>query len=122
MSMSGTPRDPQLLKGVLPMLVLALLAEQESYGYELVGRLTDAGLTGIATGSVYPVLSRLERDRLISSRLVASPSGPARKYYRPTPAGASELTGSSTEWSTLVTVVRQVLSTVPAASPAEPKE
>ena len=120
--MSGTPRDPQLLKGVLPMLVLALLAEQESYGYELVGRLIDAGLAGIATGSVYPVLSRLERDRLISSRLVASPSGPARKYYRPTSAGASELHGSSAEWQALVAVVRHVLSTIPATEPAELRE
>ena len=120
--MSDGPRDPQLLKGVLPLLILALLTEQESYGYELVGRLTDAGLTGIATGSVYPVLSRLERDRLISSRLVASPAGPARKYYRPTPAGASELLRTSAEWWTLVTAVRNALSTTPAASPGEPQE
>jgi len=119
--MPDAPRDPQLLKGVLPLLILALLAEQESYGYELVGRLTDAGLRGIATGSVYPVLSRLERDHLISSCLVASPSGPARKYYRPTPAGESELRADSAEWWTLVTVVRHVLSTTPA-TPAELQE
>ena len=52
-------RDPQLLKGVLPMLVLTLLDREESYGYELVTRLQAAGLHGIATGTVYPVLTRL---------------------------------------------------------------
>lgn len=93
------------------MLVLAVLEQGESYGYELVGRLADAGLTGIATGSVYPVLSRLERDGLISSRLVASDAGPARKYYRPTPAGIGALDDSAREWGDLVEVVRHLLST-----------
>ena len=44
-------RDSQLLKGVLPMLVLAALTEQESYGYQLVNRLHDAGLTDVAYGT-----------------------------------------------------------------------
>lgn len=112
-------RDPQLLKGVLPMLVLALLDRRESYGYELVGRLEESGLTGIATGTVYPVLSRLERDRLISSRLVASPAGPARKYYLPTADGAQDLADSTREWTGLVAVVQQIL-TDPGASATAP--
>ncbi len=57
------------------MLVLRLLADEESYGWELVGRLQQAGLTDIATGTVYPVLSRLEREKQVSSRLVASTWG-----------------------------------------------
>src|SRR5438046_10032618 len=80
----GTTHDPQLLKGVLSPLLLWLLAERESYGYELVQRLRAAGLSGISDGTVYPALSRLEREGRISSRLVASRSGPARKYYPPT--------------------------------------
>ena len=82
------PRDPQLLKGVLPMLVLALLTERESYGYA-VTRLHEAGLDDLSAGNLYPVLNRLERDGQISSRLVASTSGPARKYYLPTETGAA---------------------------------
>ena len=105
-------RDPQLLKGVLPMLALALLAEAESYGYELVGRLEAAGLTGISTGTVYPVLARLERDELVSSRLAASPSGPARKYYRPTEAGQEELAATAREWRHLAEVVARTVPTL----------
>ena len=69
------------------MLVLALLTERESYGYELVTRLHEGGLDDLSAGTLYPVLNRLERDGQISSRLVASSAGPARKYYVPTPTG-----------------------------------
>ncbi|HMO12395.1 MAG TPA: PadR family transcriptional regulator, partial [Actinotalea sp.] len=106
------------LKGVLPMLVLVLLDQRESYGYELVRRLEEAGLVGIATGTVYPVLARLERDGLISSRLVASPSGPARKYYLPTPYGRQDLADSIQDWTSLVAVAQQILH--PAPTPADP--
>jgi PadR family transcriptional regulator PadR len=102
-------RDPQLLKGVLPMLVLSLLDQEESYGYELVTRLQDGGLHGIATGTVYPVLTRLEREGRLSSRLVPSAAGPARKYYRPTPSGLALLADARRAWSDLADVVSRLL-------------
>lgn len=103
-------RDPQLLKGILPTLILAALGRQESYGYELVTRLRDAGLTDIAPGTVYPVLTRLERDGSLEAHLVASPSGPARKYYRPTAAGRTRLADGTTAWDALAHVVRTMTS------------
>ncbi len=102
-------RDPQLLKGVLPMLVLTLLEQEESYGYELVTRLQRGGLHGIATGTVYPVLTRLEREGRLSSRLVPSAAGPARKYYRPTPSGLGLLAESRRAWNDLTAVVARLL-------------
>lgn len=113
--MAFPDRDPQLLKGVLPMLVLRLLGDEESYGWELVARLQHAGLTDIATGTVYPVLSRLEREGHVSSRLVASSSGPARKYYRPTPDGEAELARAVEGWTALARTVAVVLG-APSAS------
>src|SRR5665811_8357 len=107
--MRSDARDPQLLKGVLPMLVLLLLTEAESYGYELVTRLQADGLTDISPGTVYPVLNRLEREGRVSSRLVASPSGPARKYYRPTTDGAAELAAALHGWDRLSGTVRSIL-------------
>ncbi|MDT0166125.1 PadR family transcriptional regulator [Actinotalea sp. AC32] len=103
------PRDPQLLKGVLPMLVLRLLAAQESYGWKLVTRLRDAGLADISAGTVYPVLNRLEREGQVASRLVASTSGPARKYYTPTDVGRAALARAESAWTDLVHVVAGVL-------------
>lgn len=96
------------------MLVLALLTEEESYGYELVTRLQADGLGDIAAGTVYPVLARLEREALITSRLVASSSGPARKYYVPTTAGTDELARSTRAWFQLTMTVTATLGRVSA--------
>lgn len=111
--MDEITRDPQLLKGVLPTLILAALARQESYGYEIVTRLRDAGLGDIAPGTVYPALTRLERDGSLEGRLVASSSGPARKYYRPTPAGHARLVVGARAWDALDQVVRTMTSSPP---------
>jgi PadR family transcriptional regulator, regulatory protein PadR len=110
-------RDPQLLKGVLSLLLLQLLAEQESYGYQVVQRLHDTGLAGILEGTVYPALARLEREGRVSARLVSSKAGPARKYYRLNPAGYEALATGADNWFTLAGVVGSVLK---RPVPAEP--
>jgi PadR family transcriptional regulator PadR len=116
------PHDSQLLKGVLSALLLSLLAERESYGYELVGRLHEVGLDDVLEGTVYPALARLEREGRVSARLVASRSGPARKYYRPTPTGYAALATAAAHWRSLAEVVDPVLSRPVPARPAPPSE
>lgn len=111
--------DSQLLKGVLSLALLRLLAQQESYGYELVTRLHGLGLTDVQEGSVYPALSRLEREGAVTSRLVASNSGPARKYYRLSRAGYAELSRTEHAWNNLVRALEPMLS---RPVPAQPKE
>jgi len=106
--MVDTAHDPQLLKGLLSFVLLQLLAEQESYGYEVVSRLRDEGIE-VLEGTVYPALARLEREGRLSSRLVASTSGPARKYYRPTPAGYAELARGTRSWRALTQTIGAVL-------------
>lgn len=115
----GAEHDPQLLKGVLSLLMLHLLSERESYGYELVQRLHDVGLTGILEGTVYPALARLEREGRVSARLVESSAGPARKYYRPTVAGYSALSTGTADWMSLAAVVGAQLA---RPLPAKPQE
>ncbi|MDP9464243.1 MAG: PadR family transcriptional regulator [Actinomycetota bacterium] len=102
--------DPQLLKGVLSLLLLQLLAERESYGYEVVQRLHEIGLADILEGTVYPALARLEREGRVNARLVSSHAGPARKYYRPTAAGYEALATGTTNWLSLADVVATVLN------------
>lgn len=109
--------DPQLLKGVLSLVLLQLLAERESYGYEVVQRLHEAGLTEVLEGTVYPALARLEREGRLEARLVPSPSGPARKYYRPTRAGYDALATGRASWSSLADVVGAVLDRPVPATP-----
>jgi PadR family transcriptional regulator PadR len=113
------PHDAQLLKGVLSLLLLQLLAERESYGYEVVQRLHEIGLADILEGTVYPALARLEREGRVSARLVASNAGPARKYYRPTRAGYQALSEGRTGWASFVEVVGAVLDRPTPATPIE---
>ena len=111
--------DSQLLKGVLGIVLLRLLADRESYGYELAVRVQEAGLTEVQDGSIYPALGRLERDGHVTSRLVASPSGPARKYYRPTESGRAALARRTAAWRSLAAVVDPLLA---RPVPTKPKE
>ena len=102
--------DPQLLKGVLSLLLLHVLAEQESYGYEVLQRLQALGIPDLAAGTVYPALSRLEREQWLASRLVPSAEGPARKYYRLTTTGHTALESGTEQWHSLAALVSRQLS------------
>lgn len=114
--------DPQLLKGVLSLLLLHLLAEQESYGYEVVQRLQAEGLTDVLEGTVYPALARLEREGRVAARLISSSSGPARKYYRPTASGYAALAAGTATWARQTEIVAVILTRpLPAhAGPGNP--
>lgn len=101
------------------MVLLRLLAERESYGYELVTRLHDLGLTDVVEGTVYPALSRLERDELLTSKLRASKAGPARRYYLPSPKGRRLLGELEASWTSLVDVLHPVVSQPLAVPPKE---
>ena len=95
----------QLLKGVLELAVLAVIAQGETYGYEILSTLESAGLDGVGDASVYGTLRRLEQSRHVESRLVASDSGPARKYYSVTPSGRRQLRAATETWTRLSDVV-----------------
>lgn len=94
-------KETQLLKGVLTMMLLKLLTEEENYGYAVVVKLRDLGFNDLNEGSVYPALSRLEKQGLLASRLQTSSSGPARKYYSTTPNGRESLTAAMDTWQEL---------------------
>jgi PadR family transcriptional regulator, regulatory protein PadR len=88
----------QMRRGTLQYCVLALLAKEERYGFDLVRSL--AQLDGMVTseGTIYPLLSRLRRDGLVESSWQESTAGPPRRYYRLTDAGAAALEGFRPEW------------------------
>ncbi|MFZ0157618.1 MAG: PadR family transcriptional regulator [Kineosporiaceae bacterium] len=106
-----TAHDPQMLKGVLSLLLLRLCLAREDYGYALVVRLQGLGFPELAEGTVYPALSRLESQGLLEAHLVRSSAGPARKYYRVTGPGREELARGSAAWAALGAAVSNVLTT-----------
>jgi PadR family transcriptional regulator, regulatory protein PadR len=88
----------QMRRGTLQYCVLALLNEDERYGFDLVRALAE--LDGMVTseGTIYPLLSRLRRDGLVESSWQESSAGPPRRYYRLTDAGRAALEGFKLEW------------------------
>ena len=91
---------PRLDRGDYGLLLLALLAERERYGYELVAELrarSDA-VIDLPEGTVYPALRRLEREGLLVGRWVEVPSAPRRRYYALTKRGQRALADGREAW------------------------
>ncbi len=88
----------QLLKGVLDLAVLAVLREEDGYGYDIMRRLRAAGLDEVGDASVYGTLRRLFVAGLLTTYVVPSESGPHRKYYSLNKAGRDQLARSGKIW------------------------
>ena len=102
-------KETQLLKGVLDGCVLAIIAEEEIYGYELVQRLKEAGFHTIIGGTIYPLLQKLEKNGLIDGIMKKSPEGPDRKYFTITTEGQVYLADFKKQWQGLVVKVDQLM-------------
>src|SRR4051812_2762614 len=81
----------QLLRGTLDAAVLAVVAEQDGYGYDVLRRLRTAGLGDVGDASVYGTLRRLYRAGALTSYVVPSEEGPHRRYYGITERGRAQL-------------------------------
>jgi PadR family transcriptional regulator PadR len=89
----------QLRRGTLEYCVLALLLDGERYAFELVRALSDVDGLVTSEGTIYPLLSRLRREQLVSTFWQESESGPPRRYYRLTEAGHAALANFTIEWT-----------------------
>jgi PadR family transcriptional regulator PadR len=105
--------ERELKRGSLELVVLHLLAPGEAYGYEIVSKLTAEtnGALEVTDGTLYPVLYRLERARLVTVRWETPERGVPRKYYRLTDAGREELTRLTREWTTFAEAMTKLLGT-----------
>jgi PadR family transcriptional regulator len=101
----------QLLKGVLDLAVLAVVADDDAYGYDIVRRLREAGLEDVGDASVYGTLRRLFQAGALSSYVVPSDEGPHRKYYAVTPAGHEALATGAKTWRHFADVLDDLIGT-----------
>lgn len=99
----------QMLKGTLEGCVLAILRQEERYGYEISQRLESYGFGRIPEGTVYPLLLRLEKRGSIQASFRASPEGPQRKYYALTDLGQTELMEFFDHYRELTRAVDQLI-------------
>lgn len=97
----------QLKKGALEMCVLAILAQQDCYAYNIVVQLAD-GLD-MSEGTIYPLMRRLTNEGWVSTYLVESASGPSRKYYKLEKSGQLELQRMRADWQEFTSEVNKIL-------------
>jgi PadR family transcriptional regulator PadR len=97
----GETRNPltELRRVVLEYCVLAVVRNEESYAFDIVRELAGAGELVTSEGTIYPLLSRLRRDRLVTTTWRESDAGPPRRYYRITDDGRRALDGFANDWA-----------------------
>lgn len=101
--------EVQLRKGVLEFVILLSLADREQYGFELISGIAKQADIGMPEGTLYPLLLRLAKDGLVSSRLAEGDGGAPRKYYALTAKGGALLRDMIPAWSKLAASVDRLL-------------
>lgn len=99
----------QLLKGLLEGCILKIIAQGETYGYQITSDLNKTGFHDLNEGSVYPVLIRLEKKGLVDTETKKSSLGPRRKYFRITLKGERYLESFTEVWGEISSMVNKIL-------------
>ncbi len=81
----------QIKKGLIEYIIMLLLEKQTFYGYDLIDKIRTMSHIEIAEGTLYPLLNRLKKDGLVTSRWQEMESGIPRKYYTLTPTGKAQI-------------------------------
>ena len=98
----------QLRKGMLDIVILSLLSHGPCHGYELVRRMKTIEGLKIREGNVYPILARLQTEKLVACYTEPSVDGPPRKYFKVTAAGQKTLADMNTHWEHIIQSIRMI--------------
>ncbi|RZI49381.1 PadR family transcriptional regulator [Lactococcus kimchii] len=107
-----TEISPQLLKGPLDGALLLVISQSETYGYEITEKLEQLGFLSIAAGTIYPILQKLEREKMIQGEMRKSQEGPKRKYFTITTAGQNRLKTFLADWQALTQAMQNLIKEV----------
>jgi transcriptional regulator len=107
-----TPINKDLVAASSTPLVLAILAEGDSYGYAILKRVRELskGRMEWTDGMLYPVLHRLERQGFIEAHWEKAETGRRRKYYRITKPGRKQLAAEREQWQAVDDTLRGIWS------------
>ena len=103
-------------------IVLAILAEGDSYGYAILQRVRElsGGRMAWTDGMLYPVLHRLERLGHVEARWELAESGRRRKYYRLTSQGSAQLEEERRQWQAVDATLREIWRSFAPRIPSGP--
>lgn len=97
-----------MLKGILEGCVLEIISRKETYGYEITKQLNALGFTDVVEGTVYTILVRLEKNKLVETTKKPSEIGPPRKFFKLNEAGEKELVLFWEKWGFIVSKLNQL--------------
>ncbi|MGL4878587.1 MULTISPECIES: PadR family transcriptional regulator [Peptostreptococcaceae] len=98
----------EMLKGVLEGCVLEIISHEETYGYEITRKLNELGFSDVVDGTVYTILVRLEKNKLVEITKKKSDMGPPRKFFTLNDAGHDELRKFWAKWEFVSTKINQL--------------
>jgi len=98
------------MRGFMELCVLRAISKGATYGYSIAIDLESNGLGAIKGGTLYPLLGRLERAKLVRTYWGAGEGGPGRKFYELTGTGRTRLTEMTELWSNFSSVVGTYLT------------
>ncbi len=106
--MNSENSKAQMKKGILEYCILAIIKRGEVYASDILEELKQAELI-VVEGTLYPLLTRLKNEGLLSYQWVESKSGPPRKYFQLTTEGESFLNELASTWNELTSSVNQIV-------------
>lgn len=112
----------EMLKGSLEGIVLAVLARQPAYGYQITARLREQGFADLVEGTVYALLIRIEQRGFVDVQKVPSEKGPPRKVYSLNAQGRQQLEEFWRTWSFLAERIAELHSEFSEHNPAAQTE
>lgn len=98
----------EMLKGVLEGCVLEIISRGDTYGYEITRRLNALGFADVVEGTVYTILLRLEKNKLVEITRKSSDMGPPRKFFSLNDAGREELKKFWEKWGFVASKISQL--------------
>ncbi|PEE34465.1 PadR family transcriptional regulator [Bacillus pseudomycoides] len=100
--------DKEILKGSIDILLLSIIRQHDTYGYEIIQKLKENSndLYNMSQGTLYPALKRLEQKELISSYWDESETGMKRKFYTITTNGQKVLEEKLTAWDSVTALIK----------------
>jgi len=99
----------QMRKGILELCILSILEKNEAYPSDILNELKESKLI-VVEGTLYPLLTRLKNDGLLTYRWEESTSGPPRKYFQLTELGKSFSRELESSWKELQNAVQKIRS------------
>lgn len=98
----------EMLKGSLEGCVLEIISREQTYGYEITKKLNELGFKDVVDGTVYTILLRLEKNKLVDINKKPSDMGPPRKFYTLNDAGRLELNKFWGKWDFVASKMEQL--------------